>query len=303
MNIRHFKALLFLVICCFVFVSCKKEDSKIEENEIVQEEFIEETIIEESKETIVLKPDDENVIVENVEEEIKFGPTELFEINNEFIVDINQDDESEILKFVKNEEESLFFVNEKSFVIDTNGLEDYFFMLDLNKEDSSIEIVFPYYDEYEKEFSIWYNFNGEKFVEIGYTKGVPNDGIYFNEDSSFTIYERVEILETNFIPYTYDIIDNKIVQRKEELYQFGLNRLEPLKNNVELNVWLTKNKEGEMFTIPKNSDLSYTCTDGKEWINIIYNGNTYWLNIEEDILVDNDDSFTWEVFSNLIIAE
>lgn len=302
MNIRHFKALLFLTVCCFLFVSCKKEDSKIEENELVQEEVIEETIIEESKETIVLKPDDENVVVENVENEIKFGPTEIFDLNKEFIVDINNDDVKEVLKLTKNEDGAIFYINEEEFFIEMNGLKDYFFMLDLNKEDFSIEIVFPYYDEYEKDNSIWYSFNGEKFVKIGHTKGVPNDGIYFNDDSSFTIYERVEILETNFIPYTYDIINNKIEKRDSELYQFGLNRLEPLKNNVALNVWLTQNKEGEMFTIPKNSELSYTCTDGKEWINIIYNGNSYWLNIKEDILVDNEDAFTWEVFSNLIIV-
>ena len=126
MNIRHFKALLFLTVCCFLFVSCKKEDSKIEENELVQEEVIEETIIEESKETIVLKPDDENVVVENVENEIKFGPTEIFDLNKEFIVDINNDDVKEVLKLTKNEDGAIFYINEEEFFIEMNGLKDCF---------------------------------------------------------------------------------------------------------------------------------------------------------------------------------
>ena len=305
---RNILKLILISSCCVCLCGCGNQTIPEENNSLIveptEEELKEETIHEVKNEEVEVETETKEEIGENIS----------FESNKEYEIDLNNDGVKEkILYYVEGDFETdensatHLIVNDIDYTdeIDLFAPIDTFHIIDVDKNDDFLELLISTYGMSDDLESEWFRYDGEKLVNLGYSEMIPGEGIIINDDSTLTIYNRTDIMETSFIPVKYKIENNKIVKAQEDgdLYEWETFREGLLTNKIDLVVRTDRNNEAETFVIPANSQVDSNTTDNIEWANIIYNDTEYWLHIIDFQLVDNNNAYVYETFDNLFLAD
>lgn len=301
---------ILFVVSLFFLVSCGKQIEKNDGNN--EDEFFESLSssiqeIEESTFEEVIKAEEDKIVIENERKSSNFlyGPFEHLERDFTYLIDLNGDNANEIIYFSFVETDKtitpIFTINNKDYSdIFNEEVLEYFYIVDVDKDDNFKEIVFGI--ESDDTFtSKWYRFNEEKLIFIGLMPILPDDEMYF-EDGKIILYEKIDIIEPNFVEIIYEIQNDKFVEIKEEIYLFKISykRDKEITNKEDLIVRKEMDKKAEKFTIPKESTLEFVGIDKNSWVSILYDGEEYFLYVKDKKLLDNKDIEISSMFENLI---
>lgn len=301
---KNILKILLISTCCFSLCGCNQS---IEKTSIPNTVNGNNLIIEKEPTEELLKSSEIKVTYE-------IGEDILFESNTEYNIDLNNDGiDEKILYYVKGDYESdenaatHLIINDTDYSseIDLFAPTDTFHIIDIDKNDNFFELLVSTYGMSDDLESVWFRYDGNRLIKLGYTQMIPGEGITINDDSTLTIYNRTDIMETSFIPVIYKIENNKIVKVQEDgkLYKWDTFREGLLETKIDLTVRTDRNIESETIVIPKNSEVDSNTTDDIEWVNIIYDGTEYWLHTVDSILIDNNDNYTYDAFNNLFLAD
>lgn len=307
------KFLIIVFLISFVFIACSKEEiSNSEENksQIIDEEFVEASIQNEFEEFIE-NNESENITLESKSENnIVLHSDYIYESNIDWFIDLDGDNKNETIYYeteIINEEKIAHLwingIDFKNYINIYEPLDTHFFIVDTDKDDNYFEILISTYGMSNDLESQWFRYINGVLFDLGNTEMMPNNFMYFNNDSTITIYSRTDIFGTNFIPVKYTINKNKLKSIKEDFYNFGLVPEFPFYCSIDLNVHIQNSKESEIIILPEGTEFVSTKTDGKEWVNILVQDKEYWLHIKDFNLIDNENLFVGNVIQNLILAD
>lgn len=234
----------------------------------------------------------------------------LIEGNNEIQIDENGEEyvvcgQTQCSIAINGEDYTNVLTKQEDYWLESPG--QYYYLVDLDKNDKYIEIAVVDYGASDDSSTYFLRYDNKEVTYLGVITGSVDGGLCeFFGDGIIKSEIYSNILETSRLEGTFQLKDGKIKEVKQEWYSKNINRKNSHEILKEVTVYTENNTESETKVLT-NADgpVNFVATDNEQWVQLeTQDGSIYYLHMTGFTEIESGDTIeeATEIFANLMLA-
>lgn len=234
----------------------------------------------------------------------------LIEANNEMQMDENGEEyvvygQTQCSIAINGEDYTNVLTKQDDYWSECPG--QYYYLVDLDKNDKYIEIAIVDYGSNDYNSTYFLRYDNKEVTYLGeITDTVNGEVCEFFGDGTMKAQVYSNMLETSRLQGTFQLKDGKIQEVKQEWYSKNINGKNSHEILKEVTVYTENNTESETRVLTSaDGPINFVATDNEQWVQLeTQDGSIYYLHMTGFTEIESGDTTeeATEVFADLMLA-